>query len=68
LYFSILLVDMAGFTDTLVCKALILFITTPVHPEAVHIKPALTESMVHLNHVSTQTQEFHFTKFPVLLV
>ena len=59
---------MAGFTDMLVCKAHIFLITTPVHLEAVHLTPALTDSMVHLNHVSTQTHEFHFTKLPVLMV
>lgn len=68
LYFDTLLVDMVRFTDMLVCKARIFLITAPVHLEAVDLTPALTESMVNLNHFSTWTQEFHFTKFSVPLV
>ena len=63
LYFSILLVDMVDFTDTLVCKAGIFIITAPVHLVAVDLTSAWTVSMVFLNHVSTYTQEFQFTKF-----
>lgn len=53
LYFSTLLVEMVGFTDMLVCKVRIFLITAPVQLEAVDLTPALTESMVDLNHVST---------------
>jgi hypothetical protein len=40
LYFSILLVDMVDFTDTLVCKAGIFIITAPVHLVAVDLTSA----------------------------
>jgi hypothetical protein len=40
LYFSILLADMVGFTDKLVCKAHFFLITAPVYLEAADLTPA----------------------------